>query len=252
MLIAWPCALPSCPDCTDPLATGDGLSGRHRDHSQVTIDRSVSMRIVGDDHDETTQIAVVAGHGNAAVCRCQHVGSDAARYVEAAVTTQSRIAFRAPPITKARENSRSSTLRGSHHSQETHRRQNHQQNRGDGVGDQGHDPKASLLPVPSDGPNDGVHKRKQEQPGTHHREARKEESRHPVGDRRRGGADEHQYSRRQGEPEDRSHRAAPRVPDSRIKARPLSLRTAATIACTRWTGQGRQPGLDGGAAATYP
>jgi hypothetical protein len=106
VIIAGPRALPRCPNGPDRLAAVDFLSGLHGDHREVAVDRSVTVRIMVDDHDQTAQIMVVPRHGDAALGGGQHIGSDAARDIDAAMEAQSRIAFRAPPIAKAGENER--------------------------------------------------------------------------------------------------------------------------------------------------
>ena len=112
------------------------------------------MWIVGDDHDQPAQIAVVPRHGDAAVGRGEQVSSDAARDVDAAMGTQSRIALSTQPIAKAGKQARSSASGGSKHTQKARKWQHHEKNGCNGIDDQGKDAEAPFSPIAPHEPND--------------------------------------------------------------------------------------------------
>ncbi len=137
MLKARPRALPRCADRPDPLATLDRIPDLDRDLREVAVDCSEAGRVMVDDDDQPAQIPVVSRHRDVAVGRREHVSSYPASDVETSMRGESRIALRAQPVTKARQDSGGPVSRGHHRTHKVRQGQEHEERHRKDVDDQG-------------------------------------------------------------------------------------------------------------------
>jgi hypothetical protein len=186
-----PGALPAGAQSAQRLAARDGLAHRDRQRREVTVDRSIPVGLVIDDHDQPAQAVTVPRHRHPSTGRGQHIDPGPSGHVDASVRVQPGVALGSTPVAEAGQGLRLAAGRGEQHVHQARKGQDQQEQRGDAAHDDVDDvraPRGCGCPCQ---PHERARQRQTEERAAQRGQGREQEPRHPLGDRgRRGGREE--------------------------------------------------------------
>src|SRR2546426_269417 len=159
VLVPGPRALARRADRADALTARDVLAGGDRERGQVAVHRAIAVRVVHDHDDQPAGVAVVASHHDAAARRGDDIAADAGGDVDAAMWTQSRVAFATAPVTEARDRPRGPAAPADRHADQSGGRRHHEDERRDGIDEDGDEIETAMAPARPHEPNERAHER---------------------------------------------------------------------------------------------